>query len=125
MSNDSTARGLEETVIDNGCCVGCGACAAVPGSPFRIALNSEGRLEATLDVERRDDPFDSSVCPFATPAANEDVIAAEIFGDCQGRDGRIGYFQSLYFGHVTDDRTRDIGSSGGMGTWIAVELLER
>jgi coenzyme F420 hydrogenase subunit beta len=34
---------LFEAVVDGGYCIGCGACAALPGSPIRMKLDDSGR----------------------------------------------------------------------------------
>ena len=62
-------------------------------------------------------------CPFSPGAANEDVIAAERFPDAPGADPSIGRFEAAYVGHVTDEPFRDQGSSGGLTSWVAAELL--
>ena len=41
---------LKATVIDGGYCIGCGACAGVPGSPIRMAMDGVGRLQATATL---------------------------------------------------------------------------
>ena len=62
-------------------------------------------------------------CPFSSAAANEDVIAADRFGRARQSDGRIGRFMSAWVGHVAEGEFRGQGSSGGMVSWVAAELL--
>jgi coenzyme F420-reducing hydrogenase beta subunit len=38
---------------------------------------------------------------------------------------RVGRWTACFAGHVTEDGYRETGSSGGMGSWLAVELLRR
>jgi coenzyme F420-reducing hydrogenase beta subunit len=64
----------------------------------------------------------SQQCPFSPEAANEDVIAAELFPGAV-RDRRIGRFEAAYVGHVAEDSFRPNGSSGGLTNWVAAELL--
>jgi coenzyme F420-reducing hydrogenase beta subunit len=63
------------------------------------------------------------ICPFSPNAADEDTIASRIFPDAPHRDGRVGRFEAAYVGHVAEDGFRAQGSSGGMVTWVAAELL--
>jgi len=72
---------LRATVIDGGYCIGCGACASVPGSPIRMAMDGSGRLQATVseDAAGAATRMVTPVCPFSETAADEDRIAAELF----------------------------------------------
>jgi coenzyme F420-reducing hydrogenase beta subunit len=63
------------------------------------------------------------LCPFSPLAADEDAIAAERFPDAPVADARIGRFEAAYVGHVTDEPFRRSGSSGGLTSWVAAELL--
>ena len=62
-------------------------------------------------------------CPFSPAAANEDEIALTRFADAQHADSRIGRFASTFVGAVVDPGYRDDGSSGGLTTWVACELM--
>ncbi|AUT01313.1 coenzyme F420 hydrogenase [Nostoc sp. CENA543] len=123
---NSEINQLRETVIEGGYCVGCGACAAVSGSPIQMKLDADKKLQATTDTVTKS-TFSSggilSVCPFSNQSLNEDQISQELFG----RDGKyhqqIGYYLDTYAGYVVEDNYRDRGSSGGMGTWIVTNLL--
>jgi coenzyme F420-reducing hydrogenase beta subunit len=64
-------------------------------------------------------------CPFSPEAANEDEIAAERFPRPAHRDPLIGSFETAYVGHVAEGGFRPGGSSGGMVSWVAAELLRR
>lgn len=58
---------------------------------------------------------------------DESVIARKLYGNIQGIqfDERIGYFISLYAGHVEEGKYRENASSGGMATWVFKELFEK
>lgn len=114
---------LIDTVIAGGYCVGCGACAASQGSNMRVQMNDYGMFTAThVDAGNQDQRV---VCPFGENALNEDQIGAELFsGSAQYIDG-LGYAVACYAGHVSDESIRAKGSSGGMGTWIILELLRQ
>ena len=65
----------------------------------------------------------SAQCPFSPAAANEDVIAAERFPDAPLAHGRLGRFEAAYVGYAAEPGFRANGSSGGMTSWLATELL--
>ena len=65
----------------------------------------------------------SRQCPFSPAAENEDEIAAERFGSAAHSDARIGRFETAYVGHANEDPFRRNGSSGGLTSWVAAELL--
>jgi coenzyme F420-reducing hydrogenase beta subunit len=65
----------------------------------------------------------SRQCPFSPVAANEDDIAAGQFVDASIVDPRIGRFQAAYVGYAVEDPFRRNGSSGGLTSWVAAELL--
>ena len=122
----STARELLADVVDRDLCIGCGACAALPGSALRIGMGEDGRYRAALrdgaDPET-EGPY-VEVCPFAD-GHDEDELA-RIFLDAPGagRDPAIGTHLSVGAGHVTGDGFRDAGSSGGMTSWFLNRLFE-
>jgi coenzyme F420-reducing hydrogenase beta subunit len=118
---------LLQTVIQGDYCIGCGACAAMKNSPFRIGLDEIGRYQALADADeaaRADCPV-LAVCPFSGEGPDEDAVAEKLFGgDCAYLD-RIGYHQATYAGYVAEGAFRRTGSSGGMGTWLCAELFRR
>ncbi len=65
----------------------------------------------------------SRQCPFSPAAPNEDEIAAERFSSAAEADPRIGRFEAAYVGHAIEDPFRRNGSSGGLTSWVAAELL--
>ena len=65
----------------------------------------------------------SHQCPFSPAAADEDQIAAERFASAPAADPRIGRFEAAYVGHAAEDPFRRNGSSGGLTSWVAAELL--
>lgn len=125
---------LFDTVVRGGYCIGCGACAAV-SDRVTIRLTSLGMFEAaadngssTLDVA----PM-AAVCPFSATADDETTIARRLFAD-QATDAgmkpaewhdELGFHRRTYVGHVAEGGFRDEGSSGGMASWIALELMAR
>ena len=66
----------------------------------------------------------SRQCPFSPAAANEDEIAADRFPAALHADPRIGRFEAAFVGHAREDPFRRNGSSGGLTSWVAAELLQ-
>jgi coenzyme F420-reducing hydrogenase beta subunit len=62
-------------------------------------------------------------CPFSPTAPNEDALASQRFGRTPFEDPKIGRFVRAWVGHVAEGRFRAEGSSGGMTSWVAAELL--
>ncbi|MFC4258083.1 Coenzyme F420 hydrogenase/dehydrogenase, beta subunit C-terminal domain [Marinobacter lacisalsi] len=128
MSNANDYQALNDTVISNGYCVGCGACAVPEESPFTMNLNDYGQYEAVLASDRvfaRASVDIEKVCPFGSGAPSEDQIGKDLFDESCDYDSQVGYYQGTYAGYVAEGAFRDRGSSGGMGTWILNELLDQ
>lgn len=62
-------------------------------------------------------------CPFSPAAVNEDVLASARFPAAAERTDLLGRFESAWVGHVAEGDVRAQGSSGGMVSWVAAELL--
>ncbi|MFN6468545.1 MAG: Coenzyme F420 hydrogenase/dehydrogenase, beta subunit C-terminal domain [Nostoc sp. SerVER01] len=124
----SDVTNLLETVIDGGYCIGCGACAAISGSPLKMQLDEYGKFQATIDrlVDRSVITNSvQSVCPFSNTSLNEDLISQPLFSNSCKYHDKIGYHLATYAGYVLENGFRDRGSSGGMGTWIVSNLLSQ
>lgn len=78
-------------------------------------LKPETDAPSPLDFER--------TCPFSPAAINEDAIANACFPDAPQFDQHIGRFEAAYVGHVSEPAYRREGSSGGLTSWVAAELL--
>ncbi|OWV92826.1 coenzyme F420 hydrogenase [Rhizobium sp. R72] len=66
-----------------------------------------------------------SICPFSPLAENEDDLAARHFATAAKCDPLLGRFEKAFVGHVEEGDFRANGSSGGLVTWVAAELLQR
>lgn len=121
-----TSQSLKK-IVDGGFCVGCGACAYQNKSKMNLNDYGEYKPDISIDKPINDSSsYDSdAVCPFLRPDLNEDVIGKEHFGDHAVHDTHIGYNISSYAAYAKQDDFREGGTSGGMGTWIGVELLRR
>jgi coenzyme F420-reducing hydrogenase beta subunit len=91
-------------------CVGCGACG-------ETALDGYGRHTPRTVANVAD------ICPFSPEATNEDEISRRRFPSAPKASALIGRFEKAYVGHVAEADFRAQGSSGGLASWVAVELL--
>lgn len=126
MNNNEPAQSLNNTVIANGYCVGCGACASLEDSPYKMSLNKIGQYEAELKDEKiiaKTFSLADEVCPFSSISSNEDELSKELFGESCDYDTSVGFYHSSFAGYVKEGSFRAKGSSGGFGTWILQELL--
>lgn len=105
-----------------------GSCAVVD-SNIVMELNEFGIYEEKVlaDVDYELNPLVLDVSPNLNGKISESEIAKKLYAQIEGInfDKRIGYYKSLYAGHVAEGDYRKNGSSGGMGTWIFKELFER
>ena len=107
-------------VAGAGLCIGCGACASAGG---RMAWDRHGQLKPSGQWADRPDAAFGRLCPFSPGARDEDAIAANRFPVAPDRDARIGSFEQCFVGHAAEGDFRAQGSSGGMVSWMAAELL--
>ncbi len=125
-SKISNVENLFQTVVNNGYCIGCGACASVYGSGIKMEFDKFGCYKAVLISEQtqRIEAHVTGVCPFSDSILNENEISKRLFEqNCQYHK-QIGYFSALYAGYVSENDFRENGSSGGMVSWILCELLK-
>lgn len=126
QSDQREVVALFKTVVEGGYCIGCGVCAAIPGSPIRMALDTRGHFQAIPEStagNRRANAAVLAACPFSGVGPNEDQLTQELYGADCAYDARIGRYLATYAGFVTESGYREQGSSGGMGTWILTGLL--
>ena len=120
---------LLNTVVENDYCIGCGLCASLPDSPLTMKLNEDGKFQPFLNDRHYNKKIaiDAlSVCPFAKNNNKETEIGKSLFGEVENIkfDEYSGYYIKSYAGYVTEGDYRDKGSTGGMGNWIAAQLLK-
>lgn len=112
-------------VTASGLCVGCGGCAgAAQAGALTMRPDRYGRLrpQGTRRGLARRTAALARTCPSSPAAADEDELAAELFADAVADPG-IGRFRAAYVGYAAEGDYRDRGSSGGLVTWTAAELL--
>ena len=128
MNSNESHQKLNRTVIANGFCIGCGACAVPKDSPFKVKMDEYGQYQSYLadsGVFAKTETNYEQLCPFGDDAPNEDELAKRRFSDSCDYNPQAGYFKGIYAGHVAEGSFRQNGSSGGMGTWIIHELLAK
>jgi coenzyme F420-reducing hydrogenase beta subunit len=105
-------------------CIGCGGCTAL-NRAAQIGWNTDGHLQPVSPGTwlGQADPAFARICPSSPEAADEDLIAAELFTNAPQTDPMIGRYAAAYVGHVSEADFRVQGSSGGMVSWMAAELL--
>lgn len=105
-----------------------GSCSFIDDN-IKMELNEYGVYEEKVSLS--EDYVLDSIVEFVSPNLNEEInesdLSESLYHNVEGIqfDGRIGYFKSLYAGHVTEGDYRENASSGGMGTWIFKELFEK
>ncbi|MDX2306637.1 MAG: Coenzyme F420 hydrogenase/dehydrogenase, beta subunit C-terminal domain [Hyphomicrobium sp.] len=123
--SSSSTSGAFERVVGGGYCIGCGACALPSMGDVRIELDGRGMFQAVAGAGHRvPEPFEA-ICPFSGASADEDEIGRTRFAAEGGAwRGEIGHFRTCYAGHVERSDFRDVGSSGGLVTWVLCALFE-
>lgn len=126
-STESTDTGMHPLaqVVEGGCCVGCGACAVASQGSMRINLTRKGTYEAAPLRDWDDvDPRVAEVCGFSDRSANEDELSLALFPGAERHPG-IGAHRLVVAGAVNDPALRANATSGGLTSWILVQLMER
>ncbi|WP_223816147.1 Coenzyme F420 hydrogenase/dehydrogenase, beta subunit C-terminal domain [Adhaeribacter rhizoryzae] len=115
-------------IVTSGLCIGCGSCVAQANLPdTHMAFDAYGELKPSgvpAWYRRPSDSF-TRTCPFSPAAKNEDYLATNLYPLAKHQDAAIGRFQTAYVGYVAEEEYRLQGSSGGMVTWVATELLRQ
>ncbi|WP_245443143.1 Coenzyme F420 hydrogenase/dehydrogenase, beta subunit C-terminal domain [Labrys okinawensis] len=114
-------------IVSAGLCIGCGSCVAQEGGrAAEMTWDKYGQLKPSGgDWLTTRSPTFSRTCPFAPASMNEDELATIQFPSASHIDGHIGRFEAAYVGHAEEQGFRAEGSSGGMVSWVAAELLKR
>lgn len=111
-----------ESVIANGLCVGCGGCKAHLNNHVNIAMQPTGFYKANIKEASGNLSSASKLCPFSSDNLNEDNLGEVLFKN-KKHDTKIGFYNAIYTGHVTNEKDRKSSSSGGLTTWFASKLL--
>ncbi|PSR56983.1 coenzyme F420 hydrogenase [Adhaeribacter arboris] len=115
-------------IVHSGLCIGCGSCVAQANKPdAQMNFDDYGQLKpqgSPAWFNQKSLSF-TQTCPFSPGARNEDYLANNLYPSAPQQDVAIGRFQTAYVGHVGEEDFRLQGSSGGMVTWVATELLRK
>lgn len=132
--NTPVAGDIFDTVVRGGYCIGCGACAVVDDH-VSIEMTGFGTYQAVRRAETtgEDAAALAAVCPFSAVALDETTLARRLFAaKPEAADPRparwhdeVGFLRAAWVGHVAEGDFRARGSSGGMASWLALELLRR
>ncbi|QAY77429.1 Coenzyme F420 hydrogenase/dehydrogenase, beta subunit C-terminal domain [Sphingosinicella sp. BN140058] len=128
MRSPETPALSPRDIVGSGLCIGCGGCAAgAKPAGATMEWDRYGQLKPTGPESwyRQRTPEFARLCPFSPAARDEDSIAIALYPEARVVDSRIGRFEEAYVGAVSEQDFRTAGSSGGMVTWIAAELLRR
>ncbi|WP_245428447.1 Coenzyme F420 hydrogenase/dehydrogenase, beta subunit C-terminal domain [Kumtagia ephedrae] len=114
-------------IVAAGLCIGCGSCVAQSGAPdAAMRWDRYGQLKPSGGGWRkRPSAGFTRTCPFSPGARGEDELALLQFPTARHADPQVGRFEAAYVGHVAEAGFRADGSSGGMVSWVAAELLRR
>jgi len=130
MTSPSSRPGPRD-VVRSGLCVGCGSCVAqgdavaiAPPQP-QMVLDGHGELKPRGEPGwmRHGPPAFARTCPSSPVALDETRIAAELFPGAACSDEGMGRFLGAYVGFAAEPGWRERGSSGGLVSWVAAELL--
>ena len=105
-------------------CIGCGACAVVSKS-IQIVRDRYGFLRPNIPEQALDVAESAAaVCPFTSTCHDENILGDELFGESNAqRHPAIGHFRAIFAGRVSDEENLLTSSSGGLTTWVCMELL--
>lgn len=117
-------------IVDSGLCIGCGICTAQSGTheqSIKMKFDIFGNLKPNGPAEWYSVPSESfsKLCPFSPEAKNEDYLSEKIFPSVQKMHTSIGRYITNYAGHVFENDFRMSGSSGGLTSWVACELMRQ
>ena len=115
---------LNNTVIKNDFCIGCGVCTIGKNTEYRITLTKYGMYRATR-ISNINSMDNENLCLFSDQSKNEDELSKILFDYSTGNyDHVLGYYKSSYFGYDVSNQDREASSSGGLLTWLNKRLLE-
>jgi coenzyme F420-reducing hydrogenase beta subunit len=119
-----------QDIVKSGLCIGCGSCAAqaqLQGTEASMKFNAYGlyKPKGPSGWYKKPSARFSNTCPFSPKAQKEDELAVRSFPEAPQHSDTVGRFQTAFVGHVLESDFRLQGSSGGMVTWVASELLRK
>lgn len=115
-------------VVKNDLCIGCGLCTyKCPSNALKMGWNEYGFLVPELSGSCDSDGACTSVCPF-NPYPEDEVKTENELANIYLKDTilshpQVGKFFGIFAGYAEEFRLTS--SSGGLATFIFVDLLER
>lgn len=99
----------------------------ISGNSGGMVFDSYGQFkpDASASWYKEKSATFSSICPFSPKAKNEDYFSERYFLSAPFSSPLLGRFITNKAGYVIENDYRTNGSSGGMVTWIATELLSK
>ena len=110
-----------DKVISNGYCIGCGSCQVE--NNVKTLENDYGMYYPDIeDISK----LNNKACPFSNTSENEIEISSKLYENNENIHfhKHIGYYLSLYAGHVKDENIRNNATSGGLTKWLLCMLLK-
>jgi coenzyme F420-reducing hydrogenase beta subunit len=107
-------------IVRSDLCIGCGAC-TLTATDSAMRWDRDGFRKPAGAFATRPSAAVAARCPMSPAAEDEDAIAAALFPAPQ--DSKLGRVLASYIGHVAEEEWRAHGSSGGLTSWVAGELL--
>lgn len=114
-----------DKVVQAGACVGCGACSVITNRQIPMGVNRFGIWQADVGPTLRSArEFGSLVCPFADESPDESRLASEQYPELQEHP-LLGRYLSTFAAQVNDNEYLEGSSSGGLTSWLLLQLYER
>jgi len=116
------------SVVNNNLCIGCGMCVyKCPSNALEMGWSEDGFLVPKVVANCDSSGACLDVCPFnpfpKEEVKTEDELAKICLPDTTQFHKKIGKFERIYAGYSKEFRLSS--SSGGLGTYICAELLEK
>lgn len=115
-------------IVKNDLCIGCGLCVSeCPNKAIKMEWGANGFLYPILNGNCDESELCIRVCPFnlnpQSMVLNEDQIAKKIYLSSKSYDQILGNYEEIFIGYSKE--FRETSSSGGIGTYLLAELLDR
>lgn len=124
LNAEPQTKHLINTVIAGGYCVGCGSCASIHTPTLKMTMMGNGAYLPTLiEQDNATDVQVGDVCPFYDHKITEDDLLPDYLRGNSPYHPDIGWYRRIFAGYVDEPSFRDLGSSGGITSWLAQELL--
>jgi coenzyme F420-reducing hydrogenase beta subunit len=117
-----------QDIVASGLCIGCGAClGTAKGTLARMDMDSYGQFKPRWDSGWPGESHEDfpRICPFSPSARNEDDLAASHFPSATHCNELIGCYEAAFVGYSAEGEYRSQGSSGGLVSWFAAELMQQ